>query len=250
MDRDGDLLLRRVRPGGRRVVLHPAAGTPLVRGRRDPRPAGRGVRRLGRQRPAGAAGGVRVVGPVLGRRRPRRHADRGTGRRRAAGPARRARGRRARGRRGTGWCGEHRRLVRPAQPAAVAAGPGPAVRVHPGVVRGSRTARRGLRVVLRAPRLRGRLPAAAADLRGRGRGPHVPGPAGHRDPHRAAAQDRPAGGGSRGRGHHQRRAAGAGPAGPATGCRSSSCSARTTARGTAASTGRSASYAGCGARMA
>ena len=107
--------------------------------------------------------------------------------------------------------GEGRRLVRPAQSARLAAGPGPAGRLHPGAVRGGRTPRRGLAVVLRAPRLRGRLPAAAADLRGgRGRADH-PGPAGHRHPGRAAAQDRAARRGGGGGGHHQRRPAGAGP---------------------------------------
>ena len=52
--------------GGRRVVLLPAAGAPLVRGGRYPDPAVGGLRRLGRQQRAGAAGRVRLVGAVLG----------------------------------------------------------------------------------------------------------------------------------------------------------------------------------------
>ena len=67
-------------------------------------------------------------------------------------------------------------------------------------------------LVDRAPLLRGRLPAAAADLRGgRGRADH-PGPAGHGHPGRAAAQDRSArrgGGGGRARTHAFLAAAGA-----------------------------------------
>ena len=226
---------------GRRMVFLPAAGAPLVRRRRDRDPASTGIRLLDGQRAAtGPALRMRELGAILGRRRPRRHADRpAPGERDSPGDSASPGGYPP----GTPQC---RRLVRPAQSARLAAGPGPPGRLHPGVVRGGRTSRRGLALVLPAPWLRGRLPAAAADLRGGRRGADHPGPAGHRHPGGAAAQDRAARRGGGGGGPHRRRRAGAGAG---AGYRIRSSTVRRGLRRPLPDSGRAgrASCAGCGA---
>src|SRR5215203_2691470 len=65
-----------------------------------------------------------------------------------------------------------RSLPRHAEPAAVATPMGAPLRALAGAGRGGRPPRRRLRLVVRTPLLRGRLPVTAADVRGGDRRAH------------------------------------------------------------------------------